>query len=166
MRRIRNFILTGLLLLGIGGALAVPVVVHADTPKQVVCDSIGAGTDCADDPSQGTNVNKIIQIVVNILSFIVGITAVIMIMISGFKYITAGGDASKVSSAKNTLIYAIIGLVVVALAQFIVQFVYSKVTAPPPARDEGKQNTSLMVVPENSTITQHRLAYKVVEDEA
>jgi uncharacterized membrane protein YuzA (DUF378 family) len=66
---------------------------------------------------------------VNIFSLIVGIVAVIMIIVGGLKYITSGGDSNNVSSAKSTIIYAIIGLVVVALAQFIVQFVLNKVTS-------------------------------------
>ena len=61
--------------------------------------------------------------VVNIFSIIVGIIAVIMIIYGGFKYITSGGDSGNVSGAKNTLIYAIVGLIIVALAQFIVRFV-------------------------------------------
>jgi hypothetical protein len=57
-----------------------------------------------------------------------------MIVLSGFKYITSGGDANKVSSAKSSLVYAIIGLVIVVLAQVIVHFVIirSDPTPPPP----------------------------------
>jgi hypothetical protein len=50
-----------------------------------------------------------------------------MIMVSGFRYITSGGDAQKISSAKNTLVGAIIGLVVIVLARVIITFVLSKV---------------------------------------
>jgi hypothetical protein len=46
-----------------------------------------------------------------------------MVIISGFKYVTSGGDPQKVSGAKSTLIYAIVGLIVVALAQILVHFV-------------------------------------------
>lgn len=81
----------------------------------------------------GTNttegVNKIIKAVINIFSLVVGVVAVIMIIAGGFRYITSGGDSGKITSAKNTIIYAIIGLVVVALAQIIVQFVLTKVTS-------------------------------------
>jgi hypothetical protein len=52
-----------------------------------------------------------------------------MIIWGGFKYITSGGDSNNVSGAKNTIIYAIIGLVIVALAQLIVHFVISQSTA-------------------------------------
>ena len=84
--------------------------------------------DC--DVSGGTEkVNSLITTIVNIFSIIVGIVSVIMIIYGGFRYVTSGGDSGNVSNAKNTIIYAIIGLVVVALAQFIVQFVLDKVTA-------------------------------------
>jgi hypothetical protein len=45
----------------------------------------------------------------------------------GFKYITSGGDESGAKSARNTIIYAVVGLVIVALAQFIVKFVINNV---------------------------------------
>jgi hypothetical protein len=51
-----------------------------------------------------------------------------MIIIGGFRYITSGGDSGSVSSAKNTVLYAIVGLIIVALAQVIVRFVLSKST--------------------------------------
>jgi hypothetical protein len=50
-----------------------------------------------------------------------------MIMVGGFKYVTSGGDGSKVSSAKSTIIYAIVGLVIVALSQGIVKLVLNKI---------------------------------------
>ena len=73
-------------------------------------------------------VNKLIANIVNIFSVVVGVVAVIMIIIGGFRYITSGGDSGNVTSAKNTILYAIIGLVIVALAQFIVKFVLAKAT--------------------------------------
>lgn len=93
-------------------------------------DASGNGNSCnpADTGQATTNINGIIKTVINIFSIIVGVVAVIMIIIGGLRYITSGGDSNNVSGAKNTIIYAIIGLVVVALAQFIVQFVLNKVT--------------------------------------
>lgn len=76
----------------------------------------------------GQTVQEIVTLVVNIFSIVVGIIAVIMIIWGGLKYITSGGDSTKITSAKNTIIYAIIGLVIVALAQFIVRFVLDAVT--------------------------------------
>ncbi len=96
------------------------------------CTNIGAE---ATDPSASTEepsekVNRMIKLVINIFSLIVGVIAVIMIIIGGLKYITSGGDSGNITGAKNTILYAIIGLVVVALAQIIVRFVLTKVTQP------------------------------------
>jgi len=75
-----------------------------------------------------SKINDIIHTIVNLLSAIVGVVAVIMIIVGGFRYITSGGNDTSVTSAKNTILYAIIGLVVVALAQIIVRFTLSKLT--------------------------------------
>jgi hypothetical protein len=81
-----------------------------------------AGTDAT------TRINSIVHTIVNLLSAIVGIVAVIMIIVGGFRYITSGGNDTSVTAAKNTILYAIIGLVVVALAQILVRFTLSKLT--------------------------------------
>lgn len=87
----------------------------------------GGDPNCQQDGENAEGkLNSLITSIVNIFSVIVGIVAVIMIIIGGFKYITSGGDSGNVTGAKNTILYAIIGLVVVALAQFIVKFVLSK----------------------------------------
>jgi hypothetical protein len=75
-----------------------------------------------------TRINRVIHTIVNLLSALVGVVAVIMIIVGGFRYITSGGNDTSVTSAKNTILYAIIGLVVVALAQLIVRFTLSKLT--------------------------------------
>ena len=66
---------------------------------------------------------SIAKTIVNIFSLLVGIVSVIMIIYGGFRYITSGGESGAVGNAKNTIIYAIIGLVIVALSQVIVHFV-------------------------------------------
>lgn len=80
------------------------------------------------DQGDQTTVNDIIADVINIFSLVVGVVSVIMIIIGGLKYITSGGDSGNVSGAKNTILYAIIGLVIVALAQVIVRFVLTRVS--------------------------------------
>lgn len=89
------------------------------------------GEECTpSETGEGSQkIQQIVTTIVNIFSIIVGIVAVIMIIWGGFKYITSGGDSGNITSAKNTIIYAIIGLVVVALAQFIVQFVLDRVVS-------------------------------------
>lgn len=85
-----------------------------------------AAPDCENPENAERKINDTIKLVINLLSFIVGVVAVIMIIIAGLKYITSGGDSNNVASAKNTILYAIIGLVIVALAQVIVRFVLQK----------------------------------------
>lgn len=105
--------------------------VHAEA-KDNLCQganlSLSGNDDCNAEGS-GDSLNNTIEQVVNIFSVIVGVVAVIMIIIGGFKYITSGGDSGKVGSAKSTIIYAIVGLIIVALAQVIVKFVISRTAA-------------------------------------
>lgn len=107
-----------------GAAVVAPSPVFADAKSQI-CGGIGAaeGGGCT---NSNTRITQTIRNVVGLLSIIIGVVAVIMIVIAGFKYITSGGDASSIQSAKNTLIYAIVGLVIVAMSQFIVQFVLKR----------------------------------------
>lgn len=77
------------------------------------------GADTSD--FQGT-----LEKIINFISIIVGVVAVIMIIFGGFKYITSGGTSEKVTSAKNTILYGLIGLIIVALAQLIVKFVLNQ----------------------------------------
>ncbi len=79
-----------------------------------------------DSGESGTRVDEIIELVINVFSLVVGVVSVIMIIIGGLKYITSGGDSGNITGAKNTILYAIIGLVVVALAQVVVKFVLSQ----------------------------------------
>lgn len=61
--------------------------------------------------------------ITNVLLFIVGAIAVIMIVIGGLRYVLSGGNADQITSAKNTILYAIVGIVVALLAYAAVNFV-------------------------------------------
>ena len=63
--------------------------------------------------------------ITNTILYIVGIIAVIMLIIGGIRYLVSGGDSKKVTDAKNTVLYAIIGLVIAVFAYAIVNFVIS-----------------------------------------
>lgn len=82
--------------------------------------------NCSSTSASGQGVTDLATDVINLLSWVVGVISVIMIIVGGFRYITSGGASEKVTGAKNTIIYAVIGLVIVALAQFIVNFVLAK----------------------------------------
>jgi hypothetical protein len=87
------------------------------------------GTNC---PQNGGNpqgkIGSLAKSVVEIISYIAGVAAIIMIVVSGIKYTTSGGDSAQVSSAKTTLIYALIGVAVASLAQFMVHFILNRTT--------------------------------------
>jgi hypothetical protein len=125
----RFLILSGLVAVLVLGFVLVPVHstnVFADAQSDI-CNGIGAasgGSGCA--TTSGPSLSTIIATIVNILSLIVGIASVIMIMVGGFQYVTSGGDSGKIASGKNTVIYAIVGLLIVAFSQAIVQFVLHK----------------------------------------
>jgi hypothetical protein len=118
--------------------IAAPVAVYAATDSPDIEGGLCAGTNldatntqCDPDAEADTanqKINDILKLVINLFSLVVGVVSVIMIIVGGLKYITSGGDSGNVTGAKNTILYAVIGLVVVALAQFIVRFVLSKVT--------------------------------------
>jgi hypothetical protein len=110
--------------------IAVPVAAYADISSDLCTGAnlqTTAGAGCTNSSST-TTLDNILTTVVQIFSLVVGVVAVIMIIIGGLKYITSGGDSGNISSAKNTIIYAIIGLIIVALAQVIVHFVLNKVS--------------------------------------
>lgn len=129
VRKIKLIVAGLILALGFTSAFASPAFAAggaAGEAKNDVCKGIlSAGGNCSDN---GSGLTGVIKVIINILSIVAGVAAVIMIIIGGLRYITSGGDSSGVASAKNTIIYAVVGLVVVAMAQFIVRFVLGKAT--------------------------------------
>jgi hypothetical protein len=78
---------------------------------------------------KGTNKNSLYDLmgnVVNLLLILIGIISVIMIIIGGIRYTTSAGDAGQTKSARDTVIYAVAGLVVAIMAFAIVNFVLSR----------------------------------------
>jgi cytochrome bd-type quinol oxidase subunit 2 len=118
--------------------LAMPFAVSATISAQVniednLCDGaslkIDGECDAQSDETGKNKINGILEDVINIFSLVVGVISVVMIIVGGLKYITSGGDSGNVTGAKNTILYAVVGLVVVALAQFIVKFVLNRVAS-------------------------------------
>lgn len=128
MKNIKNYLLAGLMVILAVTAL-VPSVAFAATAKESICQGAGiaggGSSDCT--PGAGPKVEDAITAAIDLLSIVVGVIAVIMIIVGGLKYIMSSGDSNNINSAKNTILYAIIGLVVVAFAQIIVKFVLNKV---------------------------------------
>ena len=84
-----------------------------------------SGPNCTSDDSK--TLSETIESGINFVSIVVGIIAVVMIIIGGIRFIVSDGDSGKVSTAKNTIMYALIGIILVAFAQIIVKFVLSRI---------------------------------------
>lgn len=65
--------------------------------------------------------------ILNTFTFIIGAVAVLMLIIGGFRYVTSNGDAQQVTSAKNTILYAVVGIVLAVMANAIVNFVLTNI---------------------------------------
>lgn len=132
MKKLRLGLASLLTFFTLGIGFAVPALA-ADQIQTGLCT--GANLQFTDNPSDNCGssnatgtINHIVHTIINLLSAIVGIVAVIMIIVGGFRYITSGGNDTSVTSAKNTILYAIIGLIIVALAQVLVRFTLNKIT--------------------------------------
>jgi hypothetical protein len=118
--RIKNIIATGIVALvatfSVAGLQALPAA--AVNPA----DAVNSGVKAAGGENE-KGVDVRVKDVINFLLFIIGVVSVIMIIIGGIKYTLSNGDSSQITSAKNTILYAVIGLVVALLAYAIVNFV-------------------------------------------
>ena len=75
------------------------------------------------NPGAETDLEGMVKVILNTVFFVVGVVAVIMIIIGGVTYATSQGDTTKVQKGKNTILYGIVGLVVVLLSFAIVNFI-------------------------------------------
>jgi hypothetical protein len=144
MKAMKRFLQTALVIMALvlsSGVFLVSPAIASVTPsptdtspfsasKQQACSavdlSVSSTTSC-DSATQGKAVNSLAATVISVLSYIVGAVAVIMIIVGGFRFIISGGDSNATASAKNTIIYALVGLAIAVLAQALVYFVLDKV---------------------------------------
>lgn len=124
-------------------ALGLPVFAMSATSHAVnitpICSGKVGGTSasntsvCKDVNTQSkSNKNPILNILktaLNIISYVAGIAAIILIVIAGITFMTSGGDPQSVSSARNTIIYAIVGIIILVVSQAIITFIIDKVLA-------------------------------------
>ena len=125
MKKIIRIILPAILMVGMFALTIVPEVsalTLREGAEAARCD--GCPADLFGDTGAFRQVT-------NTILYIVGIIAVIMLIIGGIKYVVSGGDSKKVTDAKNTVLYAIIGLVIAFLAFAIVNFVISALPSAP-----------------------------------
>ena len=121
MNRFLKLVLVGATLVSVSGAvLAAPDVYAIDLFP--ACE----GQDSSVCASTGDDATSMVTIVINTLLYVLGIIAVFMIIIGGIRYTTSGGDSSGLKTAKDTILYSVVGLVVAIMAYAIVNFVVGK----------------------------------------
>lgn len=95
-----------------------------------VCDDQASNTDACKAVKKGQSsenpVVDIIKTTIEILSYIIGAVVVIILIVSGIRFVTSQGDAQGVAQARSAIVYSLIALVVVVLARVIVGFILSK----------------------------------------
>lgn len=97
----------------------------AISPEQNICQGSGGtwSEGVCTTPGNDRTVSGTLRNIVNILLMLIGAIAVIMIVIGGIRYVVSGGDQSAVTSAKNTILYAVVGLIIAGASYAIVNFV-------------------------------------------
>lgn len=93
--------------------------VTADSGVQDWVNEAGGSTNSA----ATTGLMPMIKNIIDIVLGVVGIIAVVMMIMGGISFITSQGDAGKVTKARNTILYGVVGLIVALLAFAIVNFV-------------------------------------------
>lgn len=116
------------------GALALPLIAAglASFLPVATAQAQGDNIDITTGPesSRGENTpgeligeNGVFKTITNVLLFLIGAISVIMLIIGGIRYTTSGGNSTSVQEAKNTILYAIVGIIVAILAYAVVNFV-------------------------------------------
>lgn len=136
---ILNIVAAALTVCGLASVSALSPAVYADGEGgNYYCVTLnnGAGgfvSDISQCPGVGdnnlndNNLMSTLNTVINVIIGIVGLVAVVMMIIGGISFITSQGDSAKVTKARNTILYGVVGLVVALLAFAIVNFVLSSV---------------------------------------
>lgn len=113
--------------LAFGSVAMLTPTVSAATSAVNPTDAINTGVEAAGGTATKDDLPKLIQTIVNVLLFIAGAIAVVMIILGGIRYVTSNGAQDQVKAAKDTILYSVVGLIVALLAFAIVQFVVANI---------------------------------------
>lgn len=124
-KALQAMLIVPVLALGVSAFVPVAPVAHAFD------EGINEGAGAAQGKDQSADLfgqDGIFRTITNVLLFIIGAISVIMLIIGGIRYTVSGGDSSAVTSAKNTILYAVVGIIVAILAYAVVNFVLTSFT--------------------------------------
>lgn len=124
MNQFKKIMTAALITLGLAGITTLTLVDSASAVD--VFQGCSGGNSSAVCNSKGDNAQTIIKNVINTILVVLGMIAVIMIVIGGIRYTTSNGDSGSVKSAKDTILYSVVGLVVAILSFAIVNFVVGR----------------------------------------
>lgn len=122
---IKQRIVSAVMACMVGLVVLVPSAQAADLFGKA-CDGANKNTAVCQNKDEGASKEQAanqVQEVINLILFALGIIAVIMIIYGGFRFVLANGDPGQVKTARETIMYAVIGLVVAILSYTIVNFV-------------------------------------------
>lgn len=111
-----------------------PALAQTDCPTTAGGQNLNltSGANCAKGQGQQTDLfgqSGVFKRITDVMLFLIGAISVIMLIIGGVRYVLSGGESAKVSEAKNTILYAVIGVVVAILAYAVVNFVVTSFSA-------------------------------------
>lgn len=121
MNKFKTAVLTFAVMMG-AVAFASPAIVSADARGEIRegFNQVGGNTET-------TPLSLRIKNIVNLFLYVIGVLSVIMIVVGGIRYTISAGDAGRIKAAKDTIMYAVIGLAVALFAYAIVNFVLTNV---------------------------------------
>lgn len=144
MKMLKKIFLIVMVMLGVAGTVMAPGLVHAVDPQPSSGTQTTGSKQCPNgegfynnspaecgiiEISDGkeSDLMGTVKTVINVVLSVVGVIAVAVIILGGISFITSQGDTSKVTKARNTILYGVVGLVVALLAFAIVNFVLKNV---------------------------------------
>lgn len=118
--KLKTLVVAGVLALaGVFGVVAAPQLASAAGYRD--------GIESTSDEFEETDLNATVKNVINVILYVVGLLAVVMVIVGGVQYTTSGGDSAAVTKAKNTILYGLVGLAIAILAYAIVNFVLTSI---------------------------------------
>lgn len=134
---------------GLFSLIATPVYAEP-TPNTDICNNdkiakeIKQAAGC-DNTASASNIENVIQNIINVILGILGVVCFVIIVIGGVQYMTSTGEAAKTQRAKNTILYAVIGLIICALAGVITNFTINII-------EQNNKNQAKTTCPEGQTL--------------
>ncbi|MCL2280470.1 pilin [Candidatus Saccharibacteria bacterium] len=113
-----------ILTLSVSGIISVPAFADCEVKGGI---NSALDPECSKGTGQASELTGdggLIGVIINTMLFIIGILCVVMIIFAGIRYVTSTGDKNKVDAAKNTIVYAVVGLVVAIIAYALVNWVF------------------------------------------